>query len=430
MERAFGTMASLLTAMALFFSTGISLQKHKVNAIGNFNGLVILASFPDMGFHCDSPAEEFDSLLNAVNSPAAGSHGSVRTYFLDNSGGKFRPSFDIIGPVTLPHDVRYYGENDSTGNDMRSGELVTDALEACPAKVDFSRYDNNRDGTVDMVYVIYAGWGEQFNRKHPEYIWPKAGEQDSTTVRPGVAFGRYAISCELAGNRDLPDSLESAGVGTFCHEFSHILGLPDVYNTKNGSGMTPGSFDLMDRGNYLDGQHTPCNYSCVEKEMAGWIRVQVLKPGDTMALAPLCEAVEDTTLRYCCKVETKTPGESYYLEYRTTCGWDAFLPSSGILVYRIDVSNPELWDKNEVNGDYLHQCYSLIRYGGPYCPDSTVAFSVSKPRIFQKSRADSAQTEPAPHKHSATDYLEFVSESDSCIVVADHIVGYIVIIPQ
>ena len=103
--------------------------------------------------------------------------------------------------------------------------------------VDFSLYDNNSDNTVDFVYILYAGYGEA-DGGASNTVWPHAyslTEAGTSLALGGKKIDKYACSNEISYL-----SKQHDGIGTFCHEFSHVLGLPDLYNTQNSSAKTLG----------------------------------------------------------------------------------------------------------------------------------------------------------------------------------------------
>lgn len=264
--------ASPVSGQAVPPRATISLSKEKIASTGDFEGLVVLVDFPDRPFSVPAPASRFYALLNRSGYDAEGARGSVRDYFLANSDSLFRPSFRVVGPLRLSKPTAYYGENGPEGGDLRAGSLVIEACRLADSLVDFSQYDTNGNGRVDMVYFVYAGFGENENHLHPEYIWPHAGTiADSLLVLDHRTLGRYACSPEYMGEEAGAHYVST--IGLFCHELGHVLGLPDFYNTASGAGITPGSMSVMDAGNYLDRGRSPAAYSAFEREALGWLEV-------------------------------------------------------------------------------------------------------------------------------------------------------------
>ena len=300
---------------------------------GVVKGLVILAEYQDVKFSTDTIHAVFDAMANQHGYDGPHASGSVYDYFVAQSGGLFTPEFEVVGPVQLPHNRRYYGENE------KAAEMIVDACDlAKSAGVDFTQFDVNADGNVDFVFVVYAGYGESQGGP-TESIWPKMLDMTYETwnTYDGLFLGVAACTCELHGN----EGSVIDGVGTFCHEFSHILGLPDIYDTgtiPNGMGMM--AWDVMDIGMYNDDTRKPACYTAMDLFTVGWLQAEVLdapelnvalKPGDARFI-----------------VNPANPNEYYTLENRQQVGWDSGLPAHGLIVSHIHYV-PSLWSSNRVN---------------------------------------------------------------------------------
>lgn len=328
-------------------------QMRKSNTVptqGEVHVPVLLLQYSDVKFSFSDAADIFDDQFNADNYKATGGYGSVKEYFEDQSGGKFIPKFDIIGPVTLSQKMEYYGGNDEEGNDKRPREMVSEACKLANAEADFSKYDNNGDGYVDFLYVIYAGYGEASNiSKLESTIWPHAWYIDPLKL-DGVNISRYACSNELNGDQ----GAEQCGIGTVCHEFSHCLGLPDFYPTNGTSGFGLQTWSLMHSGNYNNNSHTPCGYTAYEKEYLGWIEMEELNEEANVTLRPLSEGGKAYKI-----VNDANPDEFYVVENRKLSQWDEFIPAGGMLVMHIDYM-ASAWENNSPNNDPNHQRVTII----------------------------------------------------------------------
>lgn len=308
---------------------------------GVVRGLVILAQYQDIKFSKDATSELYKKVIAEDNYVGDISSGSVRDYFVDQSNGLFTPEFDVVGPVTLPQKRAYYGSGSNDGKEKVS-EMVIDAclLADNEFDVDFSRYDSNDDGAVDFVYVIYAGHGEAQGGPG-ESVWPQSSTLEYVYWKKldGMYLGHYSCSCELKG----ASGEELDGIGTFCHEFSHILGLPDIYDPISVFiGM--GYWDVMDIGSYNNDSKTPAGYTAMDKYTLGWLTPEVLtEPQGDVKL----EALSASNKAYFI-VSEKNPNEYYTLENRQNVGWDAYLPGHGLLISHIDY-DLHLWNSNRVN---------------------------------------------------------------------------------
>ena len=341
---------------------------------GKKKGLVILVEFEDMAFKDPKnvltlrPRENdvktlYENMLNKVGyTNDNGAIGSVHDYFLDQSNGKFDLTFDVVGPVKLKHPHQFYGERTANMNDANAPQMIIDACNAIQGQVDFSKYDWDDDGEVEQVYVIYAGEGEATGGESST-IWPHkysltdAG-LDALTFN-GQTINTYACSNEIIRAKVNEKSrIYYSGIGTICHEFSHCLGLPDFYDTRGGSNIGSGRFDLMCGGSYNGGPESlinvyggtgigtvPAGYDAYEKAYMGWLKPITL--GD--------EAVEVKNMKGLAEggdayflYNPDTKNEYYIFENRTPHRWDAELPGHGLMVFHVDF-DANSWRMNNLN---------------------------------------------------------------------------------
>lgn len=316
--------------------------KLKFPTTGTMRGIIILAQYQDVKFTKQSTLQKFQDMAMSDNYQGKNAPGSMREYFVTQSAGQFTPEFDVVGPVTLPHDRKYYGGPESGSE--RISEMMEDASELAMNEcgVDFSKYDANGDGFVDFLYVIYAGHG-QAQGGPVESVWPCALDLTTDVSIPdfnGVYLGRTACSCELSGGEG--ETLD--GIGTFCHEFSHILGLPDIYDVNYTSCYGMGHYDIMDRGGYNNNGYTPCGYTAMDKYTVGWLKPTLLDASATgLQLDDLAKSNKAFFL-----VSGKDKNEYYTFENRQANKWDAALPGHGLLVSHVKYSS-SLWNNNIVN---------------------------------------------------------------------------------
>lgn len=319
---------------------------------GEPKSVVILVEFADKEFVLDNPLDYFYRMLNEEGFSDYGGTGSARDYFVDNSSGKFRPRFDVYGPVKLKYETAYYGGNDSSGNDQRPEEMVIEACYSLDDEVDFSQYDTDGDGYIDNIYIYYAGEGEA-SGGDDDTVWPHSwyvpDGEDGEWIVDGVSLGHYACSNEWETGR--PD-----GVGTFIHEFSHILGLPDLYATDYSDAFTPGRWSVLDVGSYNNQACTPPNYSCFERYSLGWGNpIELNRP--VYATLP---AIDENIFGV---IRTRKKNDYFLVENRQQNGWDTYLPGHGMLIWHIDFSQRE-WDENSVNNDREHQRVDIVEADG------------------------------------------------------------------
>lgn len=307
------------------------------NAVtGKKKGLVILVEFSDLAFSMDDPLGYFNRFSNERGFYNGKGEGSVSDYFTSQSGGLFELNFDIVGPIKLPHTQKYYGANKDGSDDYEKlYEFVAGALGQANSLVNWSDYDWYGDGYVDQVFFIYAGNGAADSGKE-DTIWPHEfslrglGQRvaGAGPIKYGdVTIDTYACSCELNGSNVV------SGIGTMCHEFSHCLGIPDLYDAEyTGRIYGMGAWDLMHSGSYNNGGYCPPNFTSWEKMRLGWLTPVELK-GD-MAINGM-KSLSDNGNAYIIYNEGHND-EYYLLENRQKKGWDKSLPGQGLLILHID----------------------------------------------------------------------------------------------
>lgn len=325
----------------------------------NFRGLVVLVEYSDCRFSMNDPLTRFGDMVSKRNytgfTPDNGFFheeytGSVTDYFYDNSFGHFEPEFDIAGPVTITKSQYYVNGNDNIR------EVIKEAMDLIDPSVDFSLYDGDGDGTVDMFYVIFAGGGSNFSGNDPRLVWPHAWNM-AGNIYDGVALGRYACSTELYG----PPSWNMCdGIGTICHEFSHVLGLMDEYDTdyegSGGQSDHPGEWSLMASGGYLNNARTPTGYSLIQRYQSGFCIPEVIDQGGEYVL-------EDIDLiNNGFRINTSDSREYFLLENkRKDNKWNKYNAGEGMLIHRVDSTNTVVWTNNKINADPSHSYYLLVR---------------------------------------------------------------------
>ena len=321
-------------------------------SMGEQRSIVILVEFPDVKFNQNYDAKDyFNRLLNESGFSDLGSSGSVRDYFLDNSNGKFNPTFDLYGPIRLTKPSVYYGANTIHGNDANPAQMIIEACKQLDETVDFSLYDRDNDGFIDNVFVFYAGRGEA-SGGGPATIWPHSWDVNNVVSAPIILdekkLGRYACSNEWFGTQ--PD-----GIGTFIHEFCHVLGLPDLYATSYSNAFTPGPWSVMDQGSYNNNSRTPPHLSVFERYALGWASPVRLDSG-ILNLEPITESDG-----YMFVSDSGT--EKWFLENRQKTKWDLYLPGSGMLMWHVNYV-PEIWNGNIVNDNPELQYVDIIEADG------------------------------------------------------------------
>lgn len=345
----------------------------------HFKGLIILVEYNDCSF---TRADYGDIMVDMVNKEGYTGYddtrygrftGSVRDYFYDNSNGVFTPQFDIVGPVTVDRS-KYYVEAFTN-----AGQLMYDVIQATDSLVNFRDYDGDGDGTVDMVFFLFAGAGANVSGNDPRLLWPHAGMLYNPVNyryirKDNVNLGRYACSTELFG---LENSSIIDGIGTICHEFSHVLGLPDFYDTdyeeSGGESNHPSEWSVMAGGSYQNNSRTPVGYTLFERYAIGFASPQLLSEEGSYELQPLGDSNQGF------RMNTRVKKEYFLFENRQKSSkWDAYLPGHGLLVFRVDSTNASVWQQNQVNVNPNHNYFELVRANGGQGSASTDPYPGTK----------------------------------------------------
>lgn len=324
---------------------------------GSKKALVILAAFSDKSFSKgdDAIVKFYDEVLNQEGYSQNGAAGSVHDYFNDMSRGEFDLTFDIVGPVKVSKSATYYGgPSPIMGGADHIGEFITEAIKKADEKcdIDWKKYDWDDDGEVEQVFVLYAGYG-QATGGPTGTIWPNAWTLDEALQNSdgnggfsidGVFINQYACSNELY----LDSGTVPMGLGVFCHEFSHCMGLPDMYDTNYGSTPTMGDWDLLAGGSYNGPQGIgwcPAGWTSYERAYAGWLELTELKAGD---IIKGMTSLEDADGKAYVIYNDNHKDEYYLLENHKGMGWDRYTPENGLLIIHVDYDK-ELFDNNIVN---------------------------------------------------------------------------------
>ena len=334
-----------------------------------FKGLVVLVQFNDKEFSRPDIKDIVTDMVNKKDYTGFDGMemtGSVRDYFSDNSDGKFQPQFDVVGPYTL--DFSQYDCN-MDGDSLL--KVLVAAVDSADVDVDFKNYDGDGDKIVDLVYFLIAGNGANYDGNDENLWWPhrsivwSGDDRNPYIYKDGVLLWDYASSTELCGYLQNPATVHLDGIGTICHEFSHVLGLPDFYDTnyeEDGQSITPGDWSLMDGGCYLNESVTPAGYTLYERYSVGFTdEPEKIEGEGAYTLNPLHSSHTGW------RIDSQVSNEFFLLENRQNGDfkWDAYLPGHGMLVYRVDLSNRKVWNNNTVNAKLDRNYFEMVRAGGP-----------------------------------------------------------------
>ena len=324
----------------------------------NFRGLIILVNYSDKKFSMPDVNAFYDDMVNThdytgyvLNNRRVNMTGSVRDYFYDNSNQIFDPHFDVVGPVDVPFSCRYPGGTD------HADEVFHSALDLVDDSIDFRDYDSDGDGYVDMVFFLVAGLSSNYSGNDQSLLWPHMFYLYWAPPHDGMYFGLYACSTEIAGWQSYYSDVN--GIGTFCHEFGHVLGLPDLYDTDytggGGESNHPGEWSIMAGGSGNNFGRNPVGYSLYERYALGFTQPEVLNEVGKYEMQALDASNKGLRLN------TLNPDEYFLIENRQPGKWDRFLPGYGMLVARVDSTDANVWEQNTVNCRPSHMYYELLR---------------------------------------------------------------------
>ena len=337
---------------------------------------VILVEFSDSTFSVNNPKESFNKYLNAEelfdnqgkDADMFNNYGSVKKYFKDISFGQFTPQFDVYGPVRLPEKLKYYGGGASSSENMN--DLFKHACQLIDEEVDFSEYDSNNDGNIDLVYIIYAGYSASIGGNSTDCIHPKSGVLSNSMQFDGKTIKRYGVNNEL--NFSPREGKYINGIGLFVHEFSHCMGLPDLYpsTTSLASSCIDHGLDywsIMDAGEYTYNGYRPTEYTCWERERFNWIKIDTLNTANNITL----KSLSDGGCAYRVLNDKDETGKEYYLlENVQKTGWNRYIRNSGMLVYHVDYDEYSFSVGGcRVNNTMGHPRMTLIAADGMFMPE-------------------------------------------------------------
>jgi len=359
-----------------------------------YRQMVVLVAYADCDFSMENPQEYYQQLFNEQGYAVNGTKGCVADYFRDQSGGLFNLSFDIYGPVKVSASSKVTtGRNYALAAIREATQRLVDSLQ-----IDFVQYDWYDNKTVPQIIYILAGLSGNMTG-NDGYMWPNTSSFSTITTADGYRLSNYSASAELfvAGRY--------CGLGTICHEFSHSLGLPDIYPTSNNGGYSVvDEWDLMDGGNFVRNGWCPPNYTALEKMLMGWLTpVELDEPTTVTNMKPVSEGGDAYLVRH-------TDNEYYLLENRQWTGWDSYLPGKGLVVYHVDY-NESAWRGNSVNNSKTHRRFQLVNADNLDYEAWDSIIGSSNPRKSGHSRYLS--TSAYPWTTDSTDFVNNLLTDDS-----------------
>jgi len=337
------------------------LEKRKKTSLtrGKQKVLIILADFSDQK-HIISR----ETIIDMMNKPNYDNIGSFRDYFLEASYGNLDITTVVTNWVSLPNTKAYYGSNNSDNEDIRIREFVMDAIKAAmKTGLDFTPFDNDKDGYIDFIHVIHSGVGEE-SGEDINAIWSHQWTLPyDFPVGNNIKIREYFTSPELYTNvNNTPSS-----IGVACHEFAHALGIMDYYDIdfgdSGGYADGLGAWELMDSGCWNNDGKSPAHTNIYSKYLLGWVNLPELNESGEY------DIVNSVYNKEGYQIKTSEEEEFFVLENRQQIGFDKHIPHHGLLIYKVDRSNPG-WVENRININPKKQGLKLLKaksYSGE-CP--------------------------------------------------------------
>jgi len=374
----------------------ISIKSKYLPHDGSPRILTILAAYQDLDFTVNEPKLAFDQYLNGDEIVDLGNMNtlqlcSVRQYFNTCSNGLFTPQFDVVGPVKLPQDMEYYGGKEAGGSDDKFYQLCKDAYQAVKDSVDdWSLYDNDNDGNVELVCIIFAGYGQNQGGENST-IWAKASRQN-IAIDNNMRITFFNCSSELFNptkNESHDYSWYINGTGAFIHEMSHCMGLPDLYQTNGTYADNQGmeSWSIMDYGLYNRNGFAPSSYNAWEREVMGW---DIMEPISAPTQVNLLKPWEDGGMAYKI-VNDSNDNEYIVIENIQKQGLNKYARGHGLLVYHVAYPYSEINMTDHPNNTVGHPAVAVVpasglfininltKNGGPYTLSEWTASMASAP---------------------------------------------------
>lgn len=336
-----------------------------VPSIGSPRIPLIMVQFPDRKFQSTTTQEKVSRSRNEAGySDEKGCVGSVRDYFIAQSDGMFSPTFDVAAVVTVSKEYAYYGKNSGTRVDVKCLDLVKEAVSLAKQQgVDFSQFAI--DGQIPLVSILYAGPGEHESEEDgfEDYIWAHYLGNinipvDNMRIRSYFVGNEVTSAYSYPSGKPVVTKETFSGIGVFCHEFGHALGLPDFYDTTGRTDQkTPDLWSVMDYGQYYADGYAPIGYTAYEKAFMGWLDVADLD--DTPAYCRLYPYGSDKGPTAYRIINPANPKEYFLLEYRQPGTWYPSRMGQGMLITHVDY-NASSWDANTLNNDAKRLRFTVV----------------------------------------------------------------------
>ncbi len=283
------------------------------------------------------PQQEFQAQLYDGPNPT----GTVTDYYTEVSYNQLYFTGDAKGWYNVPGPFENYLGQDGGPN------FVVDVIENSDPTLNYADYIQYYDGQgrprIGFLAIVHAGAGAEAGANN---IWSHRWTFTVVTGQPYTTDdidpvsglnvmidGPYAIMPERSGGNNNSGSLIEIGV--FAHEFGHIFGIPDLYDT-DGSSEGIGEWCLMASGSWGgngSSPETPVHMSAWVKKELGWVTpINV-----TSYQGPLSVPnAEENPVVYRMWRDGTITNQYFLIENRQRLGFDANIHDSGFLIYHVD----------------------------------------------------------------------------------------------
>lgn len=404
---------------------------HDWNPERTYHQLVILVSFSDQDFNVEDPMSVYDQMFNLSGYNQRKGPGCVADYYRDQSGGKLNLKFDVYGPIKVDTlSQPYPNPNENTKNYGRDilRRATLQFLDSVAAGVydsygwdgDFGKYDWNNNGSINQVIYVYAGLpGNISSDNCYGHIWPNTSSFTAITTHDGKKIFNYTCSGEHWPTK----TPISCGIGTICHEFTHSLGLPDIYPVGGEGFSVVDEWDLMDGGNFTNYGWCPPEFTAMEKWLMGWLSFKDLtEPTSISGLKPVAEGGDVYRIKH-------SDSEWLLLENRQQRGWDAGAPGSGLVIYHV-FYDASVWGGNSVNSDINKRRFHLVNADNmdydawdAYMSNSGLSTYVNSGRMNSRYLS----TSPYPWTNETTTNCELTDSSVPSATMYENIEGKVLL---
>lgn len=348
---------------------------------GSPTAVVILAQFSDTEFYLPDPVKSFEQYFNGDSQNDFGNgenrnHGSVKKYFTDMSDGQFTPNFKIVGPVTLPQSLKYYGANSTGGSkDVNYRQFVKDACAEASKQQSFdnAEFDSDKDGCVDLVAIIFAGFGENNDPTNENTLWAKTSLQDfgfynGKSVKTAMMISELNAKKSLLGSGGSYSTPQINGVGVFCHEMSHTMGLPDFYSTTSPANKKDNQeleyWSIMDGGENVNNGYCPTAYTAFERKHMGWRDYVEMEDGKTYSLKTADKGELGHVYYNPNTLASGRVADYFVFENVQNKGWNTKLPGHGLIAYRVSLRNNNMQYNTPINNIVGDPGFTLVPADG------------------------------------------------------------------